>query len=324
MIMDKTSYRVLTLTVGFMLLLSTTAQQVIAWTPCPPPRPPCHTCTPTGWENDCGAGQTCCGGSCCSNTCCNGVCCGSGQSCCGGECCNPDDCCNGECCPGGCCEDSDCTGECHNGCSNCQCVDDDIKCSSIDCETCNEGVCEDECPALGKHCWYGECVECRDILDCELCYECENHECVHPCDECYYPKYCGYACACVECYPGPDDTTTCSGEDGDECTGCTEWPISPCSGAGDIIVYTNNSLTTCTGTDCETRQDVLCYTTYDQCEAEEWIPFFWCKYNVPGPDTCSFDIEHPIGPGCWPCVIDEGSADPTYGTRGICPTEAWP
>lgn len=59
--MDKTSYRLLTLTVSCMLFLSITAEQVIAW-PCPSPRPPCHTCTPTGWEclAECGCGGRTC------------------------------------------------------------------------------------------------------------------------------------------------------------------------------------------------------------------------------------------------------------------------
>jgi len=37
--MDKTKRRVLGLTVGFMLFLSTTAERAVAW-PCPPPAPP--------------------------------------------------------------------------------------------------------------------------------------------------------------------------------------------------------------------------------------------------------------------------------------------
>ena len=59
--MDKTSYRVLTLTVSCMLLLSTTAQQVIAW-PCLGGCPDCETCTPTGCEcqADCGCGGRTC------------------------------------------------------------------------------------------------------------------------------------------------------------------------------------------------------------------------------------------------------------------------
>ena len=268
----------------------------------------------------------------------------NGSSCvpygnCWGGCPECESCVNCYCdCTSECCDDSDCTGcescvDCAcvddddncTGCEDCvsgSCEDNDLNCSSIDCETCNEGVCEDECPALGEYCWYGDCVECIDVLDCELCYVCIHHECVHPCDECYYPKYCGSACACVECYPGTDDTTTCSsGLSSDDCTGCTEWPISPCSGR-EKVVYTNNTLTTCTGPDCGSV-DVLCYTTYE-CEAEGWIPFLWCKYNVPGPNTCSFDIEHPVGPGCWSCVIDEESADPTYEPQGDCPVEAWP
>jgi hypothetical protein len=231
------------------------------------------------------------------------------------------------CTPTGCecLADCGCGGKTCSGCytcSGCSCV---LNCSSIDCETCNEGVCEDQCPALGKHCYYGSCVECRDVLDCESCYECGvTHECEHPCDECYYPKYCGYACACVECYPGPDDTTTCSGTDYDECVGCSMNPLYPCAEAGNQRVYTHNTLTTCTGPNCETRQDVLCYTTYDECEPGPWIPLIWCVGNDVGPPSCQIeDLLNPIG--CWNCSIDplDGGV-PSFRTRGFCPTEAWP
>jgi len=51
--MDKLRFRVVTLMVSCTLLLSGTAREVVAW-PCPPPAPPCHICTPTGWEYACG------------------------------------------------------------------------------------------------------------------------------------------------------------------------------------------------------------------------------------------------------------------------------
>ena len=111
--MDKTHLRVLTLTVSCMLLLSITAQQVMAW-PCPP-CPDCETCTPTGCEcnAECGCGGKTCSGCCvCSN--CS---------------CVPDD---SEC------GDPDCW-DCDNNC-NCQC-DVDINSVSSDkdyaCVDCN-------------------------------------------------------------------------------------------------------------------------------------------------------------------------------------------
>jgi len=61
--MDKTRYRVLTLTVGCMLFLSTTAQRVVAW-PCLSGCPDCHTCTSTGCEFDCESGECCDSGTC--------------------------------------------------------------------------------------------------------------------------------------------------------------------------------------------------------------------------------------------------------------------
>jgi len=61
--MDKTRYRVLTLTVGCMLFLSTTAQRVVAW-PCLSGCPDCQTCTSTGCEDDCESGECCDSGTC--------------------------------------------------------------------------------------------------------------------------------------------------------------------------------------------------------------------------------------------------------------------
>jgi len=286
--------------------------------------PPCGTCEHCSGGlcvddadgTDCGNCKECSGGSCqstCSNTCCNDVCCEAGQICCDGTCCDPDDCCNG-------CE------SCNNG----SCVDDDNKCDSLLCQECDDGVCEDRCPPLGLHCYFGDCVECIDILDCELCEECENHECVHPCDECYYPNYCAYACTCVECYPGPVDTTTCSSENSTTECDCSQNILNPCGGVEESVVYSGSSLTSCTGPDCSS-DDVLCYTTYQTCKTSSAVkPLLWCVADdtgppppAPWPKSCKLNTDIP-GPGCWDCVNTYESGDPTYEPKGVCPTEAWP
>ena len=203
--------RVLTLTASCMLLLCSTAQQVGAW-PCPPPNPPCHTCTPTGWEYNCGAGETCCGGSCCGNVCCNGTCCGAGETCCNGTCCASGNCCNNEiCCNSGdsCCTDSG-AGDaycCASGKTCCDkaccdpatekccddiggdddgyCCDANYTCCEGSCcdpnETCCDGTCCDTstqkcCDDIGGD-GDGYCCEPNDIC-------CEGNCCDPNCEDC--------------------------------------------------------------------------------------------------------------------------------------------
>lgn len=248
-----------------------------------------------------------------------------------GDCVDDYDCSGCESCVDCWCEDdeSKCPGECDT-CDDGTCTDHDYNCSSIDCEICNDGVCEDRCPALGKHCWLGTCVECRDVLDCELCWECINHECVHPCDECYYPKYCGYACACVECYYGEEDTTTCSTANSTTECYCSINIFNPCSSPAESVVYSGATLTSCTGPDCDSV-DVLCYTTYPGCKVSgSYQPLKWCSANdvgapppAPWPYSCQLNLDIP-GPGCWTCVNSFESGDPTDEPQGDCPVEAWP
>jgi len=203
-------------------------------------------------------------------------------------------------------------------------------CDTDNCETCEDCVCTDSCPPLGLYCILYECRECRDILDCELCELCMSHECVHPCDDCYYPKYCGYACACVECYPGPEDTTTCSGENSTTACDCSVNIFNPCSGVEESVVYSGASLTSCTGPDCSSA-DVLCYTTYQSCRTSGVVqPLKWCVSNdvgppppAPWPKSCQLNLDIP-GPGCWTCTNSFESGVPTDEPQGECPTEAWP
>jgi len=222
--------------------------------------------------------------------------CGTNEHCCtdAGEYCCPD---GKECCEGDCCgSDQHC------------------------CTDATDGYCCDD----GKYCWYGFCVECRDLLDCELCEECIGYNCVHPCDECYYPMYCAYACACVECYPGEEDTTTCSSANSTTECDCSMNLLNPCSSAAESVVYSGASLTSCTGPDCSSK-DVLCYTTYDECKVSgSYQALKWCSGNDVGPPTCQIILDLPPGPGCWTCVNAFESGDPTHEPQGECPTEAWP
>ena len=176
--MDKTSYRVLTLTAGCMLLLSITAQRVIAW-PCPP-CPDCYRCTPTGCECQAQCG---CGGRTCSDCCvCSGCSCVPDNSKCdqancyacdGCSCvyqCDPDleICCDGSCEPK--CEDGEPTGQCDTS-YNEECIGCTVfpyTCSDFRMReyTGNEvRYCTGGCP--------GDCVQ-QNAVECYVEYECKK------------------------------------------------------------------------------------------------------------------------------------------------------
>ena len=165
-------------------------------------------------------------------------------------------------------------------------------------------------------------------MDCELCYECTHNKCVHPCDdECYYPKYCGYACACVECeyVEEEEDTTTCSTANSTTECDCSVNIFNPCSSTEESVVYSGNSLKSCTGPDCD-PVDVLCYTTYQSCTTSgSYQPLKWCAGGdmVGVPYWCQIDLNL-ICPGCWTCANSFESGVPTYESQGDCPDEAWP
>ena len=224
--MDKTSYRVLTLTVSCMLFLSIIAERAAAW-PCPP-CPDCYNCTETGCVNRCNPDtQFCCGNSCCSKS----------------KCCH-----NGQCvneCPGNCCE---CVGNhCLNVSGNCDQVNCDhcvncscqYKCDHNKCESCywGDGFCYVCGGYPGMVCCNGQCCDtiglCHDCINgqceyvcdpdkCELCDGngncpstcdpdtqcCDNGTCVEKCDPdggstCTYPDPPGQLCAWV----APGDPT---------------------------------------------------------------------------------------------------------------------
>jgi len=301
----------------FFLLLLIPNVSVIAHE-CVPACTPCQTCEAGVCVDDDDLCDDC-------QYCYMGTCMPYGD--CGGGCPACESCVSCWCqCTSECCQDSDCTGECHNGCSNCSCVDDNTECEYFDCEICNGGMCEDKCPALGKHCLteLGLCVECRDVLDCELCEECDDvmHTCEHPCDDCDPPKYCGYACVCVECYYGEEDTTTCSTANSTTECDCSINIINPCSSPGETIIYSGNSIKSCTGPDCDSVK-VLCYTTYPKCKTNGSVqPLKWCGGDVL-PPTCVIDVYQP-GPGCYTCVNSFESGLRAYEYQGDCPIEDWP
>lgn len=304
----------------------------------------CESCQSGECEADCTAEQCCdddvCVSSCPSSECCdvgfcvssctNG-CCDDGtcvSSCPSGECCD-----DGECvssCPGGgCCDDGTCVTTCPGECHYClggTCTDSDFECNWRLCETCNDGECEDKCPALGKYCDYvtGMCEVCVDNFHCELCEQCNAlHKCVHPCDTCQWPKYCGWACSCVECSEEAEDTTTCSTSNDpvSECS-CSHNPLSWCGGTNETIIYSGNPIKSCTGDDCFTDK-VLCYTTYDGCVVSgSYKPLLWCLYSGTAYG-CALETSIP-GPGCYNCVLDPATALRTNEDTRLCPTEHWP
>lgn len=227
-----------------------------------------------------------------------------------------------------CSEDPDCGPECGDCNWNCQCEDRYTECPGgfLTCYDCVAGTCEWNCtdPNLPA-CHLGNCVQCVSILDCDLCETCEYNQCKHPCDDCVWPEYCGAACSCAECTEGTEDTTTCSTSNGFTNCDCSINLFSPCGGTQTSRVYTGYSLESCTGDDCEIRNDVRCYTTYSGCAAQGLIhPLQWCVGQDIGPPSCTLNIEY-AGPGCFDCVIDPFELGiETFETRGVCPPEVWP
>ncbi len=239
--MDKTSYRVLTLTVGCLLLLSTAAQQVIAW-PCLGGCPACYTCTPTGCEpyGDCWGGCPSC--ELCVSCWCECLAeCGCGGKTCPGCCvcsgceCVPDDSKCGECgyCYGCSCwtDDSKCPGCCYCSYGDFMCYDTDTKCGETQiCQDCNcieAGFCQvshpcgdfgEACSSIEEEFWCAGTIYCvgTDNVEytCSSDVNCDLTDWGHcqTCYECYWdPIY-------EECYQGTPDYvyvwTTCVDKNG--------------------------------------------------------------------------------------------------------------
>lgn len=229
-----------------------------------------------------------------------------------------------------CSEDSDCGPECGDCTWDCQCEDRYTRCPGgyLTCYDCVAGTCEWNCtdPNLPA-CHLGNCVQCVSILDCDLCETCEYNQCKHPCDDCVWSEYCGDSCFCAECTVGAEDTTTCSTSNNSSECDCSINIFFPCSGSTETIVYTGNSLESCTGDDCETRNDVLCYNTYSTCEVSGlYHPLSWCTQPTPEiGDECTFNNDIPSA-GCYNCAPDQfESGIETTATRGVCPFETpWP
>ena len=165
--MDKTSYRVLTLTVSCLLFLSTTAQEVSAW-PCTS-CPGCLTCRPTGCE--------CLAECCCDGRTCSGCCVCSGCSCVGGSCPACKSCVDCSCeCTSECCEDSDCGPPGCWNCVNCEC---ESQCNPDNCQTCVDGSCQVCGGDPNQVCCDGTCCdkvwtkETTDPIDLP-CPSCDN------------------------------------------------------------------------------------------------------------------------------------------------------
>ena len=128
----------------------------------------------------------------------------------------------------------------------------------------------------------------------------------------------------MECEYGEEDTTTCSTANSTTECDCSHNIFNPCSSARESVVYSGNSLKSCTGPNCD-PVDVLCYTTYQGCKVSESInPLEWCTgAGLGGRIVCEVMLGVP-GPGCWTCVNSFEGGVPTNESQGDCPTEAWP
>lgn len=179
--MDKTSYRILTLTIGCIVLLSVTAEQASAW-PCPP-CPPCYyRCTETGCEYECGTGQGCCGGICYdpdTKHCCgwayDGHLCDSDEACCGGTCCDPaiESCCDDGSCKPKCeiVDGEDCDKTSDPPCDETNCaIDVGHPCYSGPARRVYAGGCEKICNPRGCPGDWGDCTD--DVKVCYTDYSC--------------------------------------------------------------------------------------------------------------------------------------------------------
>lgn len=248
---------------------------------------------------------------------------------CGGGCPACESCVSCWCqCTSECCQGSDCTGECHNGCSGCSCVDDNSQCSTLmNCEECNNGNCEDRCPALGKYCnGSGDCVVCTTDAHCnDICKHCTGGECKHNCAFCTTPRYCAYACYCTDCSTEEDyDLCSESQEEYYQCPGCTYDVVVPCT-TFFRRDYTGNPEITCTTThmDCS-HDDHLCWTEY-KCTTGFIIPFYICAVNENGPMGLACESEGSNTFVCTQCKQDpDDEGDPWYADNNTCPTEQWP
>jgi len=295
------------------------------------------------------SGSKCCEDSECVSSCTSG-CCDDGEcesSCPEGQCCEDGTCvssCSSGCCDDGtcvsscgtwpaCCDDGECVDHCSyiegKECCGGNCI---TECDASECMECDHasGTCVSECSGTTPHCNFGMCVECRDRVDCEICEDCVGFDCVHPCDNCVYPKYCGSACSCVECSYGEEDTATCSTTQSTTGCDCSVNLVSPCSSGEESVVYSGNPLRSCTGPDCEST-NVLCYTTYQTCTTSGgYAPLEWCLSHdvgapppAPWPHSCGINLDLP-GPGCYTCANSFNAGVQVSAPEGRCPTEHWP
>ncbi len=182
--MDKMSCRVLTLTVGCIVLLSVTAEQAFSW-PCLGGCPACKTCTPIG----CVCSSACCNDSHCGQDNCNKcVNCSCEYRCdivnC--EVCQDDSCVDAcplfesclECDGNGSC--IVCGGDPDQACCNDECYNINTQKCCTDAETdyicdINDTCCEGTCCPDNKCCVDGECITgyCRPWFDLEDSGECD-------------------------------------------------------------------------------------------------------------------------------------------------------
>lgn len=194
------------------------------------------------------------------------------------------------------------------------------------CQVCRDGNCENRC-LEEEYCVSGACVECRNMLDCPICHDCDLlGECVHNCDSCIYPEYCA-GCNCRECsydYMQEDFLTCDSSKTKYAVCECSMNLINPCSGH-EAKVYSGNTLKPCTGPDCGTK-DVLCYTIKEEgcMVTDTYQPLKWCTGDIVGQQSCALDITIPPSTGCYDCVSSGEPGEPVHEPSGYCPPPSDP
>jgi len=322
--MDKTSYRVLTLTIVCIVLLSVTAEHAFAW-PCTT-CPACETCTPTGCEcyadgiTKCGCGGKGCPGCCKCQDC---VCVEDDSKCTGCESCywdyysgdcycadNSSKCDPGQLCCDGQCYDTSTQKCCSDGENKWICDIDKVCCNGSCCpegQTCCDGLtCYD--PSVKKCCGEGTGHLCNIDETCcngSCCEEwqcCINGQCVDPiCDNCHSTSDTIY-----ECGHSPDDPI------GTPCA--TNWCIK--NVLNSATCNYKGADWPCLNTNCDTAIDlgalgeVFQRAFYADCPGgyvtrdPEWILWSGCiGCGMHGYDSSykvgSCSETNPQGPGQW-------------------------
>jgi len=151
------------------------------------------------------------------------------------------------------------------------------------CQTCNEGVCEDD----------------DSKCDTENCYECVSGDCEYQCDSIDYFCCDGDCCprnarccsdgTCASCCYEEEDEATCSSVNNTPCPACVGI-LGDCS-EFPTLVYTNvliyDCIESCTGDCDDVDPPPVCYSVY-KCTNYIYYLFAECGTGgeIPGPLDC--------------------------------------